>query len=78
MENYTTVLFVLFFITAGCAAPCELATLLSAYEAESKMCVRVNDTRSKAENCILEVQKRYQPRFQELGEEAVRELENVR
>lgn len=72
------VLFFLLFITAGCAAPCELATVLSAYEAESHACVNLSDTREEAEVCLKDVQRKYVPRLQELGEEAAKELENVR
>lgn len=65
-------------LVGGCAAPCELATVLSAYEAESQACVRLSDTRDKAEACLVEVQQKYLPRLQELGEEAVEELKNVK
>lgn len=59
---------------ASCAAPCELATLLSAYEAENDMCVRVSKSREEAENCVLEVQQRYAPKFKEAGEEVVEDV----
>ncbi len=76
MDNSYTL--VLFLLVAGCAAPCELATVLSAYEAENQSCVRISDTREKAENCILEVQQRYLPKFQKLGEDAIKEMRDVR
>lgn len=61
----------------SCAAPCELATVLSAYEAESHACVRHSETEAEARACVLEVQKRYLPRLADLGEEAAKELQEL-
>ena len=61
----------------ACAAPCQLAMVLSAYEAEQRQCIQQNDTESKAVSCIGEVRKRYLSQFKELGHEIINQLREI-
>lgn len=70
-----TILLVLLLVwVSACAAPCQLAMTLSAYEAESLQCVRMAETEPAARACVAEVRARYEPKLRELGESTTDEL----
>lgn len=56
-------------LLSGCVAPCQSAIVLSAYKAESSMCIRVSDTEAEAVECLAGVTAEYAPQLKEIGED---------
>jgi hypothetical protein len=76
--NITSALLVLMALwLSACAAPCQMASLLSAYKAEQLQCIRLYDNETRAKACIMEVRARYLPGFYKAGMTAAQEMSEL-